>query len=843
MAVVDQWSGKGWNITASVDEVVISNGRRTTTVGDAFKRARFTPLIAAAVVWESQVTAAFETGRLSGRWICTETVDTFEATRPTRGLAARLRAAGWELQLSDVERRVVEFLEVDLKTLVVDANNKILETELTFRREFFDTIEKSPLTTEQASAVVCFDNRVQVLAAAGSGKTSVMVARAAYAVARGFVAPERILLLAFNTAAAAELQDRVKTRFAEAGIDATGLKASTFHAFGLELLGQATGCKPRVAPWVADGDVEMVLRIVSDLRDSSPTFGYRWDRYRLLFANAPTNLETDEPDGYDSESRQSGYRTFAGEVVRSHGERLIANFMYLNHVDYVYENPYTADVADAEHSQYRPDFYYPAIDAWHEHWALDRNGKPSADFVDYAEGMEWKRLTHAAHGTTLVESTWAGVMFGSGLEDLQSELAECGLRFDWDPERPIKDQHVKPIADAALARLVRTFMRHVKSRSLTRSDLEGRLSGDRRGHDGYRTHLFLEIYWEIHDEWDRRLAADRSIDFEYMLVQAADLLESDQVNSPYELVMVDEFQDASHARARMVHGLVKSPGHYLLAVGDDWQAINRFNGADLSVMTNFESWFGRGPQLALTKTFRCTQAICDVAAHFVTQNPMQIPKPMESNHPGHGKPITLLYHSDAQAAITDFLDKLSEDIATGAVVAGPTGTITVDVLGRYHSNRKLMPMPTKVPKNITINFRTVHGAKGLEADYIIVPALNAGTYGFPNTIIDDPVLNLAMPSDETFPHAEERRLLYVALTRARREVLLITHPERPSLFAEELNIHQEIYPDVVTENGGTLVKICPECKLGNLVPRTGPSGAFLACTAFPKCTYTCTQKQ
>ncbi len=834
MAVVDQWSGKGWNITASVDEVVISHGARTTTVGDAFKRARFTPLIAAAVVWESQVTAAFETGRLSGRWICTETVDTLEDTRPKRGLAAHPRAAGWKLLLSDVERRAVEFLEVDLNTLVADANSKILATELTSRREFFDTIEKSPLTTEQASAVVCFDNRVLVLAAAGSGKTSVMVARAAYAVARGFVAPERILLLAFNKAAAAELQDRVKTRFAEAGIDDTGLKASTFHAFGLELIGEATGRKPRLAPWAgrtADA-VEMVLQIVSDLRDSSPTFGYQWDLYRLLFANAPTNLETDEPDGY---------RTFAGEVVKSHGERLIANFMYLNHVDYKYEKSYTTDVADAEHSQYHPDFYYPAIDVWHEHWALDRNRKPPASFVDYAKGMERKQRIHAKHGTTLVESTWADVMFGSGLKNLQSELDGRGLSFRWDPKRRIKDQRVKPIPDKNLALLVRTFMTHVKSRALTRSDLEGRLSGDRRGLDGYRTRLFLEIYWEIHDEWDRHLAADRSIDFEYMLVRAAGHLESDQVNSPYELVMVDEFQDASHARARMVHGLVKSPGHYLLAVGDDWQAINRFNGADLSVMTNFESWFGRGPQLALTKTFRCTQAICDVAAHFVTQNPGQFPKPMESNHPGHGKPITLLYHRDAQAAIADFLDKLSEDIATGAVVAGPTGTITVDVLGRYRSNRKLMP--TKVPKNITVNFRTVHGAKGLEADYIIVPALNAGTYGFPSTIIDDPVLDLAMPSAEPFPHAEERRLLYVALTRARREVLLITHPERPSLFAEELNIHQEIYPDVVTERAETLVTICPECKLGTLVPRTGPFGAFLGCTAFPKCTYTCTQKQ
>ena len=208
-----------------------------------------------------------------------------------------------------------------------------------------------------------------------------MVARAAYAVSRGFVAPDRILLLAFNKAAAAELQERVEARFAAAGIDSSGLRAATFHSFGLEVIGRATGAKPRLARWLDQGeDVAMVLRIVDELRDASESFRHRWDLYRLLFANAPADLAENEPDGYDHASLEARDREIAGEVVKSHSERLIANFLYLNGVDYVYERPYDVDVSDSTHAQYRPDFFYPGVDVWHEHWALGRDGKPPPEF-------------------------------------------------------------------------------------------------------------------------------------------------------------------------------------------------------------------------------------------------------------------------------------------------------------------------------------------------------------------------------------------------------------------------------------------------------------------------------
>jgi DNA helicase-4 len=190
----------------------------------------------------------------------------------------------------------------------------------------------------------------------------------------------------------------------------------------------------------------------------------------------------------------------------------------------------------------------------------------------------------------------ADAVFGDGLSRLATELISRGIELDWNPDRPI--QGVRPLDHADLARLVRTFMSHIKSNSLTPSNVTSRLEVEHRRLLGFRTQLFLDLYWPIHHEWNRRLRDDDSVDFEDMLVQAAEHLETDPddggVDMGYDLIMVDEFQDASHARARLIAGLLRRPGKYLVAVGDDWQAINRFAGADLSVMLQFEEWFGAG---------------------------------------------------------------------------------------------------------------------------------------------------------------------------------------------------------------------------------------------------------
>jgi DNA helicase-4 len=165
--------------------------------------------------------------------------------------------------------------------------------------------------------------------------------------------------------------------------------------------------------------------------------------------------------------------------------------------------------------------------------------------------------------------------------------------------------------------------------------------------------------------------------------------------------------------------------------------------------------------------------------------------------------------------------------------SGKTTRTTVDVLGRYRHDKELMPK--EIPSNLDVKFRTVHSAKGLEADYIIAVNAKAGVYGFPSTIADDAVLDLAMSERDTFEHAEERRLFYVALTRARRQVVILSPPGLESPFVIELNDSDDV--ERVGADGDTSadLKICTACGQGTLVPRQGPYGEFLGCSRFPAC--------
>jgi DNA helicase-4 len=790
-------------------------------------------LVAAAVAWKSSVDDAILNAVKIGRWISEEQVESLEKNRPNKSLPQTLKREHAESSFTSSELSAVNFLGTNLRPLIEKENEKIFHAEKTARRDFFASIERTPLTDEQTRAVVCFDNRVHVLAAAGSGKTSVMVSRAAYAVSRGFVAPDKILLLAFNDAAAKELGERVRERFAAAGISSDGVRASTFHSFGLSMIGKATDSKPRVAPWVSGNrDVEKILQIVDSIRLVDAHFNHDWDLYRLVFAAAPLTPNDAKPDAYDRSTSRTGFATIKGDVVKSYGERMISDWLYINGVAYEYERAFPVDLSDADHSQYRPDFYYPKIDVWHEHWAIDLDGKPPKEFVGYEQSMRWKKEVHRQHSTTLVETTFHSIVNGTGLVDLGTEMEQRGIKLDWDPNRKPEELRRVP-SDQEMARQIRRFMTHVKSNSLTPEDLKSRLQGSFRHLAGTRTDLFLSLYWRIHNEWERQLRSEGFVDFEDMLLAAADCLESGQYDAGYELILVDEFQDASQTRARLVRGLLRVPGRYLLAVGDDWQSINAFAGSDLAVLKNFEKWFGKGPQLSLTKTFRSTQAISDIASTFVQKNPGQFRKKVTTARPDKGQRTSVIMADDPKAGVSAVLEDVSNRVQAGTFTTRNGDMPTVFVLGRYRYN--VEDMPKKIPENLDVRFLTIHKSKGLEADLVIVTRVVAGRTGFPSEVSDDPVVNLAMAEPDTFPDAEERRLLYVALTRARNEVALISRIGTPSRFVAELIDEKAV--DVMNEKlKPTEESIpCPKCHQGTMVRRTGPYGPFLGCSAFPAC--------
>lgn len=708
-------------------------------------------------------------------------------------------------------------------------NQAFQEAEV--KRPLFDSLESSPLTDEQRQGVVCFDHRLMLVAAAGSGKTATIVAKAAYAIESGIVAPHEILLLAFNSAAAEELRQRLDKRLSHMpGYEQ--VVSWTFHKFGLDVIGQATGEKPRPASWIEGGkDGEKVLSIMRSLSESDPQFHANLTLLRTVFGKPLAKFGAKEPaPTLEDDPTSSGYRTLNGEVVKSQEELLIANWLFFHGVKFQYEPRYKYDTATRGKTQYHPDFYYPEIDLYHEHFALDQQGNPPAHFKDYAAGVRWKRALHAEKKTELFETTSHSLRSGRGLLELTEALTSRGVTLKPKREEDLVDF---PMMETdAVASILRSLMQHAKSNQLSVDTLRFKAHQQ----DALRGLLFVDIYEKVLEQWECELRETKTVDFDDMINLAIRYAEEGAYQSPYKLVIADEYQDSSFARARLLRAVTNGPDVYLCVVGDDWQSINRFAGADIGVMRRFSHFFDGGTIKYLSRTFRCPQQICSVSSAFVQANPLQLPKEVKTMSTVEGKAIQCF----AAKRLDEIPGLVERDIGriVKKLAANWKGRElpSIMVLGRYRSDRPAnWGMLQQMCKGVVdLQYATMHSSKGAEADYVLLVNVVQGTKGFPSEIQDDPILQIAMPVPEAFPFAEERRLFYVALTRAKRGVFIYTVAGRPSVFLTELQQAGAI--TIQDASGETLEMIpCPKCGAGMKTQRNSQYGPFYGCSLYPKC--------
>ena len=275
--------------------------------------------------------------------------------------------------------------------------------------------------------------------------------------------------------------------------------------------------------------------------------------------------------------------------------------------------------------------------------------------------------------------------------------------------------------------------------------------------------------------WKTALKEENAVDFSGLIHQAVNILDKGRFVSPWKHILVDEFQDISPQRAALLAALRRQNAQTtLFAVGDDWQAIYRFSGAQLSLTTAFNHYFGEGECCALDTTYRFNGRIGEVANGFIQQNPHQMRKPLNSLTAGDKKAVTLL----ADDKLDDLLDKLSG-------YAKPEQRILL--LARYHHLKPeaLEKAATRWP-HLQLDFMTIHASKGQQADYVIILGLKEGDDAFPAPDRESIMEQALLPQPEDFPDAEERRLLYVAMTRARLRVWLLFNKTEPSPFVEML---------------------------------------------------------
>ncbi|CAH6132968.1 DNA helicase IV, partial [Klebsiella oxytoca] len=509
----------------------------------------------------------------------------------------------------------------DTEKARLEHNQKFTESMLEQYRGFFAAVESSPLNPAQARAVVNGERSLLVLAGAGSGKTSVLVARAGWLLTRGEAAAEQILLLAFGRQAAQEMDERIRERL---GTDE--ISARTFHALALHIIQQGSKKAP----------------MISKLENDSAA------RQKLL-------LESWQQQCQEKKAQAKGWRLWLEEEM---------------------------------------GWPIPEGDFWQDK-KLQRRIASRLD--------RWVSLMRM-HGGSQAE------MIAGAPEEV----------------RDLFSKRVKLMAPLLKA-------------------------------------------------WKTALKDENAVDFSGLIHQAINILDKGRFVSPWKHILVDEFQDISPQRASLLAALRRQNTQTtLFAVGDDWQAIYRFSGAQLSLTTAFNHYFGEGDCCALDTTYRFNSRIGEVANGFIQQNPHQLTKALNSLIAGDKKAVTLL----AEDKLDDLLDKMSGYVKREQRIL---------LLARYHHLKPaaLEKAATRWP-HLQLDFMTIHASKGQQADYVIILGLQDGDDAFPASARESIMEQALLPQPEDFADAEERRLLYVALTRARLRVWLLFNKEQPSPFVDML---------------------------------------------------------
>ena len=718
----------------------------------------------------------------------------------------------------------------DLDAWREKANEEFIRQEKDKFHSYFETVEANPLTERQKEAVIVDEANNLILAGAGSGKTSVVVAKIGYLLKQRYAAPDQILVLAYNKKAQMELAERIEEKL---GVQ---VPTKTFHSLGLQIVAHDQRGKPSLCRWAEDERQmkPLVHSIVDELLQHSPDYFGILSRYFVSYF-APYKSEEDFENlgEYYAYLRNHDIRTFRGEKVKSFEECEIANQLFLWGIDYRYEEDYKYPTKTKEYRQYRPDFYLPDYDIYIEHFGISRDGKTRADIDNkrYLADMEWKRTLHREKGTCLLETYSYEKREGHLIESLKEKLLAEGVVLG---ERSIEEA-LQAFNESgkmdAFTKLFLTFMGHYKSNRLEIEELRGELKKEE-----YRGRAFLDLFEATCTEYERRKKECGCIDFDDMVTMAVETVEEGRFRSPYLYILIDEFQDISRGRSRLVAALRSQVERSsVTVVGDDWQSINRFAGSDIGIIRSFGELFGESETVQLDYTFRFPEEVSRVATGFIGKNPMQIPKTIQTVKRNDAPGIYCFWYSNGEEqsrridSILSLIDRNLKERKKKSVM----------FLGRYGFNKpeNFALLQSRYEERLDLRYSTVHASKGLEADYIVLLSVEGGRYGFPSEIEDDPLLDLIMPQSEDFPNAEERRLFYVALTRTKNKVFLLTNKVSPSAFARELlEEHEgEVYHVGYDEQE---IHRCPKCETGIPVKRKEERHWFYGCSNFPYCNYT-----
>lgn len=707
-----------------------------------------------------------------------------------------------------------------LNSDIVAHNNNFVEQRLVEYKEYFDHImdDIDPgimLDDEQRRAVITDDNHCLLVAGAGAGKTTTTAAKVKYLVDKQGVDPKDIIVISYTNKAIGELKERINK----------GLKIpariSTFHAFAFDIVKNASEDPPEINFSSYNIILEMLAKTLFDnkqlMKNLVLFMGYYFDLPEEFFNFKTLNEYHLYKSAADYETLKSGLgeyvqkaahsrsksvKTLTGEFLRSMQEVQIANFLFLNGIDYAYEKPYPYPIRGAR-KKYTPDFFISqgVNEAYIEHYGLTESMKSfiftPQQISKYQKSISDKRDLHIMNKTTLIE-TWS---FYKDKRPLLEHLGETLVKYGFILKpRNLEEVYRKIIEtgkDKYIYKLVWFTMNFIEQFKTSGYD-DGGFAILRKKTDNVRSLLYLDIVEQVYQHYQKTLKEKNQIDFADMINDANFLLvemEKQGTNLSYKYIIIDEFQDIARQRFNLTKRLSDITRAKVVAVGDDWQSIYAFAGSDISLFTRFIELMGSGTELKITHTYRNSQELIDIAGSFVQRNTAQIRKKLVS--PKHlENPVQVEFYDDSFRAYKNLAAAVNNAIGKILEEFGKRGSILL--IGRYnfdfyklqmtgefeeHHNNRVRSR--KYPE-ANLTFMTAHSSKGLGYDNVIVLNMLESRFGFPSQIENDPIIKLVTFDDTSIPFAEERRLFYVALTRTKNRVYIAAPVHKPSRFLVEL---------------------------------------------------------
>lgn len=762
------------------------------------------------------------------------------------------------------------------------------------------------LNEPQIEAVLAFDDANLCIAAAGSGKTAVLVSKIVYAIESNFCKPDEILALAFNTDTISELQSRLSERLKHP-LYSDKVDVKTFHSMGNYFFRQNEKYRNKKIKQLDTKLGSRLFFIAYDrLLKSNPSFQNNvidwiaYNRYTEPLLNDSYEDLKDNQKRYQSACKEqikdkitSKFKSWQPPVptlnkkvfVRSLEEAKIVNWLTLHNVDFQYEfEKYDfaeemgiGKTLNGKQIPYCPDFSYKHptdkfLRIYHEHFGLDENGsapewlggKKYVENVNkkikfFENKFAWKKKE--GHVFPFFFTTSSQFKDNSIFDYLYKQLEGMGIIISKKNEKLQSELLNEFRKSTEITSLFIKYIQIFRDSGLSFKDIREKAKIQP---NNPRSMKFLDIIEPLVLEVNKELENSSFIEYSDMLKKGAEELKKNVPDKDYKLILIDEFQDTAKLKMDLVLSIVNHFSYkegnkpVVFMVGDDWQAINRFAGSDIAIFNSYisknvktiagiehckiENTNGDYTHIArLENTYRSVQGIANVARKIVLKNTIQIDKSIISINQKTKGTLRIIEHFDNLDSRRLALETELKLIASNKKIempivfiitrnkvdeARPEGVLSSDI--DYFC--------THFKNELEIHHYNMHKSKGLEADYVIIAGMDEGYKGFPSLKIGEPLFDLVLPKLND-PLEEERRLFYVALTRAKYKTILLTAYGRHSRYINEFrkmdSLKDHFDWSMLLEDNKHLPTICPKCNIGNLTKKYGQ----IRCTCFPKCIF------